>query len=384
LIQGRILKFLIALPIFIFWGCDILMPTKDNSVIPSLRGFIGPGTLYLQTDVDYPVTVTAADPQGKGDIQVVEIFIYAENNAVLLADTMEDGGTDGDIIPGDGVYGYPLRIDFAEGNPGNYRIEVSARDGAGHKSNTLEDTVSVVDEEMNFPPVLSEPMVPDTLKEETLSDVFLSIRVSDPQGLNDVDSVVFQVFPPVSPVPYFQGVLPDDGTNGDVLAGDSLFSILVSLEGELRDPPVLSNLSAPSSISRTAGQPILLSVKVTDAQGVGDIKSVYFNSFKPSGLPAENNPFFMFDDGEEQINGDENAGDGVFSLLIFISPENETGNYQFDFYAEDYSRGLGTCLFRFQAIDKNGLESLPLVAESIARLEGTVSDPLSRIIMVVE
>ena len=383
---ARILRMFIAagIALVLIFGCDILMPTVDESVNPLLSNLMGPVTVYLQTDVDYPVTVTASDPQGKGDIQIVEIFVYSENTAVLLADTMEDGGTDGDIIPGDGVYGYPLRIDFAEGIPGNYRIEVTARDGAGHKSNSLADTVSVKDEQMNSPPVLSEPVVPDTLKEETLSDVFLSIRVSDPQGRDDVDSVVFRIYPPLSPVPYFEGLLHDDGNHGDIAANDSIYSVRADLVGHLKDPPVLSNLVAPATVSRNAGQSILLSVRITDAQGVGDIKSVYFNSFKPGGAPADNNPFFMFDDGNEDEHGDVHAGDGVYSLLIFITPQNATGEYRFDFYAEDYSQTEGMCRFRFQAQGKDDIIGRPLVVESVSGLEGTVSDPLSHVITVVE
>jgi len=361
-----------------------MYPTTDDTVNPVLSDLMVPSELYLQTDIDYPVSVTVTDPQGIEDVRIVEMFIFPENNSILLADTMKDDGTMGDIIPGDGIYTYGLEIDFAAGNTGTYRVGIVAGDAANHSSDTLFASFTVEPGVINSAPVLSNPVVPDTLREENLDDVFLSVGAVDLQGQDDVDSVRFQVYPPTSPVPYYSGHLRDDGSSGDLFAGDSIFSVRVSLVDRLKDPPVLSDLVAPATVSRSVGQLILLSVKVADAQGPGDIKSVYFNTTKPSGLPAENNPFFMFDDGETDISGDGQAGDGTYSLLIVITGENETGDYKFDFYAEDFSRGLGSCLFRFQAEDKNGSTSQPLVAESVARLEGAVSVPISHIMTVVE
>ena len=80
-----------------------MYPTTDDSVNPVLSDLMVPSELYLQTDIDYPVSVTVADPQGIEDIRIVEMFIFPENNSILLADAMKDDGTMGDIIPGDGI-----------------------------------------------------------------------------------------------------------------------------------------------------------------------------------------------------------------------------------------------------------------------------------------
>jgi len=97
-------------------------------------------------------------------------------------------------------------------------------------------------------------------------------------------------------------------------------------------PPVLSELTAPDSVSRRNSETILLSVRVTDPQGQADIRRVYFNSFKPDGTPGSGNPFSMYDDG---TNGDVIPGDGLYSRGIMISVSNALGNYRFDFHAED-------------------------------------------------
>ncbi|GAF71898.1 unnamed protein product, partial [marine sediment metagenome] len=212
----------------------------------------------------------------------------------------------------------------------------------------------------------------------SLADVFLSIRVEDPQGLGDVDSVWFQVYSSTSPVPYLNGELLDNGTEGDAVEEDSVFSACLNLEGKLKDPPVLFGIEAPSTISRASADNFLVSVRVMDPQGLGDIKSVYFNTTKPDGSPASGNPFEMFDDG---TSGDIQPGDGIYSLTVSITPQNATGIYRFDFFAEDYSGG---CLFRFQARDREGLRSNSVVEKVAEILEGSVCEPLTHFMTVVD
>jgi hypothetical protein len=373
-----------GLALFCLPGCDVMVPTASDSVHPALSDLMIPSVLYLQTDMDYPVSVKVTDPQGNGDIRTVNIYIFPEDNTVLLTDTMADDGSMGDIIPKDGIYSYGLKIDFAGQVPGSYRAAVVARDHSDHLSDTLFTSLIVEEGELNLAPELSDPVVPDTLREEDLQDIFLSIRASDPQGLPDLDSVFFHIYPYTSPVPYFTGILADRGTAGDPTAGDGIFCARFRLVTLLGGRPVLADLTAPALISRSDGEPVLLSIRVSDAQGLGDIKAVYFNTTKPDGQSASGNPFFMYDSGDKANHGDETANDGIYSLLIQITPENQTGDYRFDFFAEDFSQGADRCLIRFQSRDRDGLLSHPVVAESITRFNWAVSDSISHVISVVE
>lgn len=104
-------------------------------------------------------------------------------------------------------------------------------------------------------------------------------------------------------------------------------------------PPIIEKVSAPDTIFISEGtQKHFLIAKVSDPEGLNDIKKVYFNSFKPDGSAASGNPFQLLDDGNKLgASGDDKAGDGQYSLTIQITDQNPKGKYRFDFYATDKS-----------------------------------------------
>ena len=372
--------FFAGIVIVFIAGCKVKYPVTDDAVSPFLSNLTVPRALYLLSDIGYSVSVRVTDPQGWEDIRTVKVFLFRVGSDIpVLEDTLSDDGAGGDIIPRDGVFFDNLTITFTGGIAGQYLIEVLAEDVSQNLSNILMDTLDVIDSEKNFPPILSDPVVPDTLTVQTLGDVFFSIRAGDPQGMVDIDSVFFQIYPPWKAVPSFQDMLRDNGTAGDVDAGDGIFSYRGNLSDTLKirgeylvrfqatdngglkssavvesfyvmtvnDPPVLSNLAAPDTVSRSAAQPFLLTVQVGDPQGLGDVKSVLFNTTKPDGTPSGGNPFEMFDDG---TSGDVQPGDGIYSLTVFITPQNATGIYRFDFSAEDYSLAVSDTLTHFMTV----------------------------------
>ena len=103
--------------------------------------------------------------------------------------------------------------------------------------------------------------------------------------------------------------------------------------------PQMSFIFAPDTVIKpTTGVNLFhISVKATDPNGQCDLKTVFFNSFKPNGDPAGGNPFLMFDDGDFAAHGDSVAGDGRYSLVIGINslPDTQIGTYQFNYQATD-------------------------------------------------
>ena len=196
----------------------------------------------------------------------------------------------------------------------------------------------------------------------------------------DIQSIYFDIYSSdnaqlnASPVAMY-----DNGTadNGDTTAGDNIYSakfplsssypvglytikfFITDLSNNTRQvavrsfeydnnqasyPPQLSDLVAPDSV--VAEEPktvIFMSVKVSDQNGLQDIKEVYFISYRPDGTTSgEKNQ--MFDDGDTQTNGDVKAGDGIYSILIQVTPQNTKGTYRFDFRAVDRTNKLSNII----------------------------------------
>ncbi len=161
------------------------------------------------------------------------------------------------------------------------------------------------------------------------------------------------------------GNLADDGNPPDTQRNDSLYSgritfqIVRSTVGVLRVeliaedaagfksnsvllplqiirtnlPPVLSQVIAPDSL-RLAVQDTTIKIRVTakDTNGLADIKSVYFDSYLPSGSPSQSNPILLYDDG---THGDAAAADGVFTREVLFPSTASLGTYRFEFRALD-------------------------------------------------
>lgn len=228
-----------------------------------------------------------------------------------------------------------------------------------------------------------QPLPTDTL---TIK-VNASVKVSDPEGLQDVREVLSNVYKPASRTLINSVRLLDDGKNPDEKSGDGIFSGIVSfkivrtdigdfrVEAVARDranlssnmvgssvtivrlnrPPVLSDLTAPDSVALETSTVLLrLSIRATDPDGQGDIQRVFFNSFRPDGAPSTGNPFEMFDDGSERViyqpdirSGDLIKGDGVYTLTIQLSATTTRGTYRFEFRAIDRSGAQSNVVVHF-------------------------------------
>jgi hypothetical protein len=212
---------------------------------------------------------------------------------------------------------------------------------------------------------------PQRLPSDTLKiTVSVTAQVSDPEGLANVKEVVVHVFKPASQdviqtaqllgtgvVPAAAGNETFSGLVSFVIArsdiGDFKLEVTAINKAEiasnslstsvaifrLNDPPVLSDLLAPDTVSVSTSTVLLkLAVKATDPDGQSDIQKVIFNTFKPDGSPSSGNPFQMFDDGNVNgPSGDAVNGDGVFSLIVQLPPTTTKGNYRFEFQAVDRS-----------------------------------------------
>ena len=112
--------------------------------------------------------------------------------------------------------------------------------------------------------------------------------------------------------------------------------------GQTNAAPIISNLVAPDTVVAVDPKAVIfLSIKVKDGNGLNDIKTVSFLSHKPDGNVS--GPIQMYDDGGS-VSGDQVAGDGIYSVLIEVTPDNQKGTYRFEFQAQDRSDALSNII----------------------------------------
>ena len=103
------------------------------------------------------------------------------------------------------------------------------------------------------------------------------------------------------------------------------------------DAPIISNplfyYSNESPILRDTlenDRVFILSIEVADDNGLSDIDSVYTDFYSPNNPSALR--VILFDDGKEE-NGDEIAGDGIYSWKNKF--QDAFGDRKFEFWARD-------------------------------------------------
>lgn len=90
-----------------------------------------------------------------------------------------------------------------------------------------------------------------------------------------------------------------------------------------------------------------LTVEVTHPNGLDEIRDVTLVSMKPDGTLANGGqPIPLYDDGGSEVflsfngvdftSGDSLANDGVYSLLLILTPDNLTGVYHWTFHSRSW------------------------------------------------
>lgn len=347
---------------FLFAGlaCE-KTPVKVTKVDPVVEIYKLPSCVYSENPQPYSLMVRVKDPQGLDDIQQVQFYLKCEGDTILSGEMVDDG-TARDVIARDGLYSAGIYGSQLGEENRSLQVTFVAIDYSSNYSEEVQDTLEVIVGQPQSFPLVEAISLPDTL-DLAVTDIFsLTIEASDPDS--DLVGVMWQLFPPTEVVAVFVDTLQIDNPTIAVkqwqfqreypdtilpaISGDffvrvqafdqqqnwshpvsRIFHVLVPI---LNDPPVLSDLVAPDSVSRSGEANFLLTVKVTDPQGLDDLDKVYFNSLKPDGSSSSGNPFYMRDDG---LGDDLYANDGIYSLRVSISPQNQLGDYRFEFEAID-------------------------------------------------
>ena len=371
--MARILVVLILLSIFSTISCEKNEPVGPTNFAPVLSNLSLPDSVMTTSISNYIFSIKCFDENGLNDIKTVLYQLESSDGSEKQSGLMYDDGDyemHGDNIANDGKY--TVRF-HAELNPSTYKFSVQATDQSELESNILEDYFEVIQGQINQAPLIMKYFIPDSAIVDEILPFKICIQATEPDSGDYITKVTYKILGPKITELAEEGELNDMGISGDSLASDGIYSIETTTAfanwkfGEYHVlvnafdshleisntvyeilpwaklnvgvPPQLLTLSAPDTIKlpTSTSQSYILSVNATDGDNNKDVKEVFFNTTKPDGYPSSGNPFFMYDDGK---NGDAEADDNIYSLLIWITPENTPGDYKFEFQAKDYSELL--------------------------------------------
>lgn len=252
------------------------------------------------------------------------------------------------------------------------------------------------------PILLNLPQTPEISQIYAPARAFLSsndtiavhVRVDDPQGPQDIAAVELIVRQPAGSST-FSLALRDDGTAGDILAGDGQFigkiagsmwqrtgiaglvawardragnrasSDTVEIEiapGERGSAPFIRSVVFPDSVLIDSTFQLALLAEVDDADGLATIDSVRFGIYPPS-FPEPSFSGLLLDDG---LHGDNAAGDGLFGVMFsnrLLGPGR--GLYTLRVQAQDRAGNLSRPAVRNFAV-RSARQNLPPVIVSVA------------------
>jgi hypothetical protein len=370
------LRVILFLSIVIFLSsCEKDDPTSPKDSPPVLSNLAVPDTILTGIDQSYIFSVKCNDENSLDDIDSVSFKISTNTGQLVVPGMMfDDGNYDahGDNVPGDGKYSIRLKFDL---NTGEYRFAAQAVDLSKLKSSELSDSFYAMPGIINLAPVIAKHHIPDTVYVDEIVPFYLSVKASDPDSQDFISKVTYQILGPKVTELAEEGILNDNGIEGDSLAGDGIYSIetttsfaswkfgeyhlmIVAFDSHSKSsntiyeilpwskknigvPPQIYDLAAPDTIKLPSSgvDTRNITIKARDGDHYNDIKHVFFYSIKPDGTLANNgNPLFLYDDGViDQFKWDEVALDSIFSIQIKFPSDTNPGEYRFEFQAIDYS-----------------------------------------------
>ncbi|MEE8417963.1 MAG: choice-of-anchor X domain-containing protein [candidate division Zixibacteria bacterium] len=197
--------------------------------------------------------------------------------------------------------------------------------------------------------------------------IVVSILATDPQGIDDIDSVRGRYSYLGDDIFSDYVFFKDDGLDPDTIAGDGRYSVkFLPADGEFEfgfylfsaqaidkggnvsmpldtlfwtvdgDKPILFNPIGPDSLEKGSPDIYYIFINAYDPGGLADIDSVYFIATRPDGS-SNGIHQYMYDDGSTYE--DSVAEDGRYTIGI-QAPDttSQSGDFVFTFYALDKDR----------------------------------------------
>src|SRR5690606_19081921 len=195
-----LLSIFSVLILFIFWGCEkefdnIVDQQKSSYHVSNIFSLT-----FSYTAEDSSITMRISFSNDDGVSSVFAEIISSDGKKLNKSNIiLYDNGNqqNGDITANDKTYSarYPL----SSVNPGGtYIINYYVQDVSGKTNKAATQSFEYDNGQANAAPVVSNLVAPDTVtlntSEKTL--IFLSVTVTDENGLNDIERVFFNSFLP--------------------------------------------------------------------------------------------------------------------------------------------------------------------------------------------
>ncbi len=221
---------------FLAFSCDKnpLGPTDSGKSVPYVLSVaLSPSSVILPangpTTVSTTLNATVIDRGGANDVREISYAVYAPGATdVTFTGTIGPG-----TVVDDSTLSFSgnIAIDAGTLGVGEFAIEASVSSAAGLMSNAQRRSLTVI-RQGNHPPHILQLTAPDTVRRPGGTDIntyTFAVAVQDSDGLGDIQSVYFRNFTSANPQDF---TMYDDGNtlaHGDLLAGDGIYSLIVSV-----------------------------------------------------------------------------------------------------------------------------------------------------------
>jgi len=238
MIKKILLVLFLTFSLLVINGCEkdfntVINPQTNNILVSSISKL--DKVVFNPADSSITFSISFSSVNG---LNSVSINIFSPSNDKINNQPIElfdsgNIGSNGDTTAGDLTYSnkYLFSRNFENGS---YNIEYKIILSDGSSNVVAFQHFSYDNGKSNLPPVVKDLIQQDTV--QTNVKFIFSVSVNDPDGLNDIKKVYYELFMPNgTQIVNSQGIskfpLFDDGnvaSNGDVTAGDGRFTVFLT------------------------------------------------------------------------------------------------------------------------------------------------------------
>ncbi len=369
----KILIFIILPGMFLLFSCSDDENGIQAGSDPEILATWMNESWNLSSQNQNLVEVQVYDPQGLDELESVTFELQNISGIAVFRDSLYDDGSyyhqqSGDVLAKDGIFSNRFTPSQLTTGAGLYKFVFSAKDKNGNTSIPLSREV-IFDFSGNIR--VTNTVLPDTLKSGITAE-YLYVTAVDSTGAPSAGSVYFNIKDAENTFIISTLNMYNDGNfaaHGDVTAADSIFSFkmdssfsaskkgVYNLEFIANDEfneksasvsrliflenmnGIIYETELPDSVKLPTGpsgkEKIQIHALAGDPQGLSDIDSVYFRMEKPDGTFSGGGAKFELKDDGSSFYGDDQAGDGLFSLIIQLEISNQKGLYKLHFNSRD-------------------------------------------------